>query len=179
MQQFIKGLARQFQSVDRDVEKLKKGKSSATMKQRVGDNLGGFNSPHHQSLMIMYLLMDIMTYRANILIPFMTLDIKEGHKGYHRPQEEYPRQQVWNDDNFYGDYGDNPNLGQAYHGGNVMPKPKVSTYKSWQKKEDTPKVAFKDHSKPRVEEKGKLITNPTRCFKCNGGGILLKMILPK
>ncbi|KAI5676369.1 hypothetical protein M9H77_07319 [Catharanthus roseus] len=31
----------------------------------------------------------------------------------------------------------------------------------------TPKVAFKDHSKPKVEEKGKLITNPTRCLRCN------------
>ncbi|KAI5667741.1 hypothetical protein M9H77_17594 [Catharanthus roseus] len=37
-------------------------------------------------------------------------------------------------------------------------------------KEDTPKVAFKDHSKPKVEEKGRLITNPMRCFKCNGVG---------
>ncbi|KAI5650491.1 hypothetical protein M9H77_36496 [Catharanthus roseus] len=31
-------------------------------------------------------------------------------------------------------------------------------------------VAFKDHSKPKVEEKGNLITNPTRCFKCDGVG---------
>ncbi|KAI5664050.1 hypothetical protein M9H77_23373 [Catharanthus roseus] len=53
---------------------------------------------------------------------------------------------------------------------NVGSKPQASTYKSWPKKEDTPKVAFKDHSKPKVEEKGKLITNPTRCFKCNGVG---------
>ncbi|KAI5672384.1 hypothetical protein M9H77_12748 [Catharanthus roseus] len=50
----------------------------------------------------------------------------------------------------------------------VVSKPQASTYKSWPKKEDTPKVAFKDHSKPKVEEKGRLITNPTRCFKCNG-----------
>ncbi|KAI5652599.1 hypothetical protein M9H77_29786 [Catharanthus roseus] len=32
----------------RDVEELKKGNSSATMEQRVGNNLGDFNSPHHQ-----------------------------------------------------------------------------------------------------------------------------------
>ncbi|KAI5681399.1 hypothetical protein M9H77_02626 [Catharanthus roseus] len=31
-------------------------------------------------------------------------------------------------------------------------------------------MAFKDSSKPKVEEKGRLITNPTRCFKCNGVG---------
>ncbi|KAI5663915.1 hypothetical protein M9H77_23238 [Catharanthus roseus] len=48
MQQSIEGLARQFQSVVRDIKELKKGKSSAAMEQRVGDNLGGFNSPHHQ-----------------------------------------------------------------------------------------------------------------------------------
>ncbi|KAI5663986.1 hypothetical protein M9H77_23309 [Catharanthus roseus] len=47
MQQSIEGLTRQFQSVARDVEELKKGKSSATVEQRVGDNLGIFNSPHH------------------------------------------------------------------------------------------------------------------------------------
>ncbi|KAI5681988.1 hypothetical protein M9H77_03216 [Catharanthus roseus] len=50
------------------------------------------------------------------------------------------------------------------------PKPQASTYKSWPRKEDTSKVAFKDHSKPWVEEKGKLIINPTRCFKCNDVG---------
>ncbi|KAI5649879.1 hypothetical protein M9H77_35884 [Catharanthus roseus] len=44
---------------------------------------------------------------------------------------------------------------------NVVPKPQAFAYKSWPKKEDTPKVAFNDHSKPKVEEKGKLITNPT------------------
>ncbi|KAI5663367.1 hypothetical protein M9H77_22690 [Catharanthus roseus] len=41
---------------------------------------------------------------------------------------------------------------------------------SWPKKEDIPKVALKDHSKPKVEEKGRLITNRTRCFKCNSVG---------
>ncbi|KAI5680971.1 hypothetical protein M9H77_02198 [Catharanthus roseus] len=39
MQQSIEGLARQFQSIDRDVKELKKDKSCATMEQRVGDNL--------------------------------------------------------------------------------------------------------------------------------------------
>ncbi|KAI5653952.1 hypothetical protein M9H77_31139 [Catharanthus roseus] len=41
-------LARQFHSVVRDVKEFKKGKSSAIIEQRVGDHLGGFNSPHHQ-----------------------------------------------------------------------------------------------------------------------------------
>ncbi|KAI5682180.1 hypothetical protein M9H77_03408 [Catharanthus roseus] len=37
------------------------------------------------------------------------------------------------------------------------------------RKKIQPRVAFKDHSKPKLQEKGKLITNPTRCFKCNDG----------
>ncbi|KAI5676036.1 hypothetical protein M9H77_06986 [Catharanthus roseus] len=49
----------------------------------------------------------------------------------------------------------------------VVSKPQASTYKSWPKKEDKPKVAFKDHSMPKVEEKERLTTNPTRCFKWN------------
>ncbi|KAI5653811.1 hypothetical protein M9H77_30998 [Catharanthus roseus] len=48
-----------------------------------------------------------------------------------------------------------------------LKKVKTSTCKSWPKKEDTPKLAFKDHSKPKVKEKGRLIINPTRFFKCN------------
>ncbi|KAI5682078.1 hypothetical protein M9H77_03306 [Catharanthus roseus] len=50
----------------------------------------------------------------------------------------------------------------------MVHKPKASTYKSWPKKDETPKVVFKDSFKPKVEEKGRLITNPTRSFKCNG-----------
>ncbi|KAI5667326.1 hypothetical protein M9H77_17179 [Catharanthus roseus] len=48
MQQSIEGLARQFHNVASDVEELKRGKSSSTMKQRVADNFGGVNSPHYQ-----------------------------------------------------------------------------------------------------------------------------------
>ncbi|KAI5648347.1 hypothetical protein M9H77_34352 [Catharanthus roseus] len=43
----------------------------------------------------------------------------------------------------------------------------TSTYMSWLKKEHTPKVAFKDHSKPKVEEKGMLITNARRVDECH------------
>ncbi|KAI5672353.1 hypothetical protein M9H77_12717 [Catharanthus roseus] len=49
----------------------------------------------------------------------------------------------------------------------VVPKLEASIYKSWSKKENRPKVAFKDHCIPKVEEKGRLITNPTMRFKCN------------
>ncbi|KAI5664453.1 hypothetical protein M9H77_23776 [Catharanthus roseus] len=181
MQQSIEGLARQFQSVARDVEDLKKGKSSA--------HNGAKRRPK------------VRGGRRGSL----------GGRGYHRPQEEFPTHEAWHEYNFYEDYGDNPNVSQAYHGGyygnqqgdkaldkikwkvpsfknesnpNVfldwerqvenlfmyVPKPQASTYKIWSKKEDTPKVAFKDHSKPKVEEKGRLITNPTRSFKCNGVG---------
>ncbi|KAI5672130.1 hypothetical protein M9H77_12494 [Catharanthus roseus] len=36
------------QSHQEDVEELKRSKSSAIMEQRVGDNFGRVNSPHHQ-----------------------------------------------------------------------------------------------------------------------------------
>ncbi|KAI5654516.1 hypothetical protein M9H77_31703 [Catharanthus roseus] len=42
------GLSGQFQEITRDVEELKKDKESAKIEQRVGDNLGGVHSPHHQ-----------------------------------------------------------------------------------------------------------------------------------
>ncbi|KAI5649455.1 hypothetical protein M9H77_35460 [Catharanthus roseus] len=158
-----------------------------------------------------------------------------GGSRYYRPQEEFPRHEAWHEDNLYKAYGDNPNVGQAYHGSyydnqqvdkaldkikwkvpsfkgesdlnislhlerqvenllmvriynnlvkvklvvaefsayalhclpfskSVVPKPQASTYKSWPKKEDTPNVAFKDHSKAKVEGKRSLIMNPTWCF---------------
>ncbi|KAI5681985.1 hypothetical protein M9H77_03213 [Catharanthus roseus] len=40
-----------------------------------------------------------------------------GGRGYHRPQEQFPRHEAWHEDNLYEDDGDNPNVGQAYHGG--------------------------------------------------------------
>ncbi|KAI5653080.1 hypothetical protein M9H77_30267 [Catharanthus roseus] len=36
----------------------------------------------------------------------------------------------------------------------LVTKPQASTFKEWPKKDATPKVAFKDNSKPKVEEKG-------------------------
>lgn len=43
---------------------------------------------------------------------------------------------------------------------NVVTKPQVPTYKTWPNKDDTPKVAFKDIEKPKVEENGRLVANP-------------------
>ncbi|KAI5671345.1 hypothetical protein M9H77_11709 [Catharanthus roseus] len=40
-----------------------------------------------------------------------------GGRGYNRPQEEFPRHEAWHEDNLYEEYGDNPNIGQAYYGG--------------------------------------------------------------
>ncbi|KAI5676981.1 hypothetical protein M9H77_07931 [Catharanthus roseus] len=158
MQQSIEGLARQFQSVTKDIEELKKGKNSAMMEQRVGDNLGGLGGREH-----------------------------------YRPQEKFQRHEAWHKDNLYEDYRDNLNFCKAYHSGyygnqqrdkaldkiNVVSTPQASTSKSWPKREDTRKVAFKDHPKPNVGEKGRLITNPTRCFKCNGVGHIAVTCIPR
>ncbi|KAI5681305.1 hypothetical protein M9H77_02532 [Catharanthus roseus] len=123
MQQSIERLARQFQSVARDVLELNKGKSSATMEQRVGDNLGCFNSPHHQRPYD-----NVPTYKYHDMPVQHSHPIHDvgyqrrpqyrggrrgslGGRGYHRLQEEYPRQEAWHDENFYEEDGDNPNVG--------------------------------------------------------------------
>ncbi|KAI5680803.1 hypothetical protein M9H77_02030 [Catharanthus roseus] len=80
LQQSIQELARQYQNVARDVEELKKDKSSATMEQRVGDNLGGFNSPHHKrpfENVSNYGYHDMPVQNSH---PFMKMDIKKDHK---------------------------------------------------------------------------------------------------
>ncbi|KAI5681810.1 hypothetical protein M9H77_03038 [Catharanthus roseus] len=97
MQQSIQGLGKQFQSVAKDIEELKKGKSSATMEQRDGDNLGG-------------------GYQGRPQVRGRRRGGPRG-RGYYRPEEEFPRHEAWHDDNFCEDYGDNPNVFQAYHGG--------------------------------------------------------------
>ncbi|KAI5672093.1 hypothetical protein M9H77_12457 [Catharanthus roseus] len=129
MQQSIEGLARQFQSGARDVEEFKKGKSSATIEQRVGDKLGGFNSPHHHrpyDNISTYGYYDMPVQHSHPIHDFAYQGRPQhrggrrgglGGRGYHMPQEEYPRQEAWHDDNFYENNGDNPNVGQAYHGG--------------------------------------------------------------
>ncbi|KAI5664779.1 hypothetical protein M9H77_24102 [Catharanthus roseus] len=112
-----------------------------------------------------------------------------GGRGYNKSQEEVPRYEASHEDNLdisnqlelfpYTTYEDMCYLatkienrkGIGFSRTNlpssrtVVFKPLMSTYKSWLKKYETPKVAFKDNSKPKVEEKGRLITNPTRCLK--------------
>ncbi|KAI5681028.1 hypothetical protein M9H77_02255 [Catharanthus roseus] len=96
-------VSKTISSVAKDVQELKKGNNSATMQQRVRDNLGGFNSPHHQRPFD-----NVSTYAYH--------DVPGG-RGHYRPQEEFPSHEAWHEDNLYEDYGDNPNVGQASHGG--------------------------------------------------------------
>ncbi|KAI5652962.1 hypothetical protein M9H77_30149 [Catharanthus roseus] len=125
----LRSIQQSIEKLVRDVEDLKKGKSSATMEQRVGDNLGGFNSPHNQR-----------PYDNVSNYGYHDMPVKNSHpfheggyqgrplvrggrkgslggRGYYRPQEQYPRHEAWHDDNLYEDYVANLNVGQAYHGG--------------------------------------------------------------
>ncbi|KAI5653959.1 hypothetical protein M9H77_31146 [Catharanthus roseus] len=100
MQQSIERLVR-------DVEELKKGKSSASMDQRIGDNFGVVNSPHHQRP---YDNMSTQGYHdmsAYYPYPFHE---GQGGRGYYRPHEEVPRHKARHEDNLYEDYGDNSNV---------------------------------------------------------------------
>ncbi|KAI5672495.1 hypothetical protein M9H77_12859 [Catharanthus roseus] len=49
-------------------------------------------------------------------------------------------------------------------------KPPTSNFKPWPKKEEAPRGTFQPPSKPKMEERGKTISNPPKCFKCNGVG---------
>ncbi|KAI5682067.1 hypothetical protein M9H77_03295 [Catharanthus roseus] len=106
------GLARKFQRVARDVEELKRGKSSATKEQRVGDNFGGVNSPHHQRP---YNNMPTQGYHDMSVCnpyPFYEAGRKGGQcgRGYYRPHEEVPRYEAWGEDNLFDDFGEDPNV---------------------------------------------------------------------
>ncbi|KAI5677706.1 hypothetical protein M9H77_08656 [Catharanthus roseus] len=37
-------------------------------------------------------------------------------RGYYRPHEEVPRHEARREDNLFDDFGEDPNVGQAYHG---------------------------------------------------------------
>ncbi|KAI5681902.1 hypothetical protein M9H77_03130 [Catharanthus roseus] len=129
----------------------------------------------------MFLLMDTMICRFKILNYLITVDIKEDHKLEVEEEEVSEEEDTTEHKRNFKDMKHgmkitclNSNIANQLelypyttYEDIVVPKPQESTHKSWPKKEDTPKVAFKDHSKPKVEEKGKLITNLTRCFKCN------------
>ncbi|KAI5676662.1 hypothetical protein M9H77_07612 [Catharanthus roseus] len=98
-------LARQYQSVARNMEELKRGKSSGTMKQRVGDNFGGVNSSHHQRP---YDNMSTQGYHnMSVHNPY---PFHEGGRGYYRPYEEVPRHEAWHEDNLFEDFGEDPNV---------------------------------------------------------------------
>ncbi|KAI5653885.1 hypothetical protein M9H77_31072 [Catharanthus roseus] len=138
-------------------------------------HLRGFNSPHHQRpfdnvstygyhdmpIQNSYLFQEGGYQERSQVSGGRKGDL--GGRGYYRPRKEKPRHEAWHEDNMYEEYGDNPNLGQAYHGGydsnqqgdkglhKTQWKPQAYTYKSWPQKEDTPKVAFKNQSKPKVE----------------------------
>ncbi|KAI5663931.1 hypothetical protein M9H77_23254 [Catharanthus roseus] len=138
------------------------------MEQRVGDNVGELNTPHHQRPFD-----NVFTYGYRDMPVQHSYQFHEGGyqgrpqvrggrrgglggRGYYRPQEELPRHEACHEDNLYEDYGDNSNVGQAYHGG----------YYSNQQRDKT-----LDEIKWKVPSfKGRLIANPTRCFKCNGMG---------
>ncbi|KAI5653940.1 hypothetical protein M9H77_31127 [Catharanthus roseus] len=127
MQQLIEGLARQFYSVARDVEELKRGKSSASMEQIIGDNFGGVNLPHHQRP---YNSMSTHGYQdmsANNPYPFHAGGFQvtpqaiagrrggQSGRGYYRPHEEVPRHEAWREDNLFENFGEDPYVGQAYY----------------------------------------------------------------
>ncbi|KAI5672738.1 hypothetical protein M9H77_13102 [Catharanthus roseus] len=129
MQQSTEGLARRFQRVARDVEELKKGKESATIEQRVEDNHGGVHSPHHQrpyDNIPPYGYYDIPVQNS---YPFHESGYQGrqptrggrrgglGGGGYNRPQEEVLIHEALYESNLFEDYGENPNIGQAYYGG--------------------------------------------------------------
>ncbi|KAI5677481.1 hypothetical protein M9H77_08431 [Catharanthus roseus] len=49
-------------------------------------------------------------------------------------------------------------------------KPPTSNFKPWPKKDEAPRGTFQPPTKPKMEERGKIISNPPKCFKCNGVG---------
>ncbi|KAI5683691.1 hypothetical protein M9H77_04919 [Catharanthus roseus] len=106
---------------------------------RVGENLGGFNSPYHQRPFDNVSnngYHDMMVKNSN---PFHEQGYQGrpqvrggrrgglGGRGYYRPQEEYPGHEAWQEDNL-----------------------------------------------PKVEDKGRLITNPTRFFSEDLNGSIEK-----
>ncbi|KAI5653556.1 hypothetical protein M9H77_30743 [Catharanthus roseus] len=143
----------------------------------------------------MYLLMDTMTCRFKILIHFIKVDTKEDHKLEVKEEGVLKEEYTIKHKNIFQDMKHDmkttyASIARFLSGLNrdianqlelypyttyediVVPKPQASTYKNWPKKDDTPKIAFKDNSKPKVKEKGRSITNPIRWFKCNSVGYI-------
>ncbi|KAI5671384.1 hypothetical protein M9H77_11748 [Catharanthus roseus] len=191
----LRSMQQSIEKLARDVVDLKKGKSSGTMEKRVGDNLHDFNSPHHQRLfnnMSTYGYHDMLIQHSHPIYEGAYERRQQfrdgrrgglGGRGYHNHKKIIQGKK----------HGKTTLikimeiiLMLAKHtmevamvinkgiklliksSGSAVPKPQASTYRSWPKKEDNPKVAFKHRPKPKVEERGRLITNPTRSFNCNG-----------
>ncbi|KAI5652893.1 hypothetical protein M9H77_30080 [Catharanthus roseus] len=118
-----KGVESKLQAkVDLHQSDLKKGKSSASMDQRIGDNFRGVNSSHHQrpyDNMSTQVYHDVSAYNP---YPFHEGRFQgrpqargrrrrgQGGRGYYRPHEKVPRQEAWHENNLYEDYGDNSNV---------------------------------------------------------------------
>ncbi|KAI5672361.1 hypothetical protein M9H77_12725 [Catharanthus roseus] len=143
------------------------------MEQKVGDNLGGYNSSHHQRSFD-----NVSTSRYHDMLVQNSYTFHEG--GYQgRPQVRGGRRGGLG---IKGTIDHKKSFQDMKHGVKIICmkimkiirivvfKPQASTYKSWPNKEDIPKVAFKDDYKLKVEKKRRLITNPTRCFMCNSVG---------
>ncbi|KAI5671479.1 hypothetical protein M9H77_11843 [Catharanthus roseus] len=120
-------LARQFQGVARDVQELKQARIVPQWSKELEITLVVIILLTIKDLLIIFLLIDIMICRFKILIHFMKVDQGRpqvrvgrrgglGGRGYHISQEEFPRHEAWHEDNLYEDYGENPNIAQAYHG---------------------------------------------------------------
>ncbi|KAI5676196.1 hypothetical protein M9H77_07146 [Catharanthus roseus] len=113
MQQSIKGLAIQFQSVARDMDEIIL-EELIHHHQRPYDNMST-QGYHDMSVHNPY--------------PFHEVGFQgrpqarggrrggQGGRGYYRPHEEVPRHEAWHHDNLFDDFGEDPNIFQAYHGG--------------------------------------------------------------
>ncbi|KAI5650412.1 hypothetical protein M9H77_36417 [Catharanthus roseus] len=102
-----------------------------------------------------------------------------GGRGMSRHFEEVPRPQARDGEPLYDDHGhieyqrkrsrmmlsSFPNQRQV-----AKTKPPTSNFKPWPKKEEAPRGTFQPPTKPKMEERGKIISNPPKCFKCNGVG---------
>ncbi|KAI5672374.1 hypothetical protein M9H77_12738 [Catharanthus roseus] len=156
LQQSVERLARQCKSIARDVQELKRGKSNATMEQRVGDHkleveegqdkveediidhMKRFQDMKHSVRIICLTNLErILKLAKYTMVATM---IENQKKRIDLSKTNLPSSRI------------------------VVPKPQASTYKSWRKKEDTPRVAFKDHSKPKVEEKRKVDHQSNKAF---------------
>ncbi|KAI5664393.1 hypothetical protein M9H77_23716 [Catharanthus roseus] len=206
----LRSMQQSIERLVRDVEDLKKGKSSVTIEQRVGDNFGGVNSPHHQihydnmsipgyhdtpihniyplhevgnqerpqardgrrggqnkkhgkmiiclKILERFLMLAKQTMEATMVInKGIELSIKSSGRCQASRAKVIQMYSLIGNENYIvkvklviTEFS-----GYALHWWervvtqSVVSKPQASTYKSRPKKEDTPKVTFKDNPKPK------------------------------